>query len=226
MKKLWGFKVYWQGLFIFDDGLVVGVGLLLFGELYVRIVYNGLQLGDICVCVVLIGGDGCSRVCFFFWLQMVEFVLFVRSLMMNVVVLVVGLMFVFSFCCVYVVLVLIIGVVVGGLFGGLGFEGIFKVFNGGFGGGVMVVLLYVMFGVFVVVIVCFGVVYVLVDKVLVLFGWYDEQGKGVGVFKWILVGLLFCVVVFLQNILLIYIVFILLLVLLLFYVLSKLQIDW
>ncbi|MEM8305898.1 Na+/H+ antiporter NhaC family protein, partial [Morganella morganii] len=54
---------------------------------------------------------------------------------------------------------------------------------------------------------------------------HDEQGKGAGAFKWILVGLLLCVAVSSQNILPIHIAFIPLLVPPLLYVLSKLQID-
>ncbi|MCR1765301.1 sodium:proton antiporter, partial [Pseudomonas aeruginosa] len=54
---------------------------------------------------------------------------------MNAVVLAVGLMLVLSLCRVHVVLALIIGAVVGGLFGGLGLEGTLKAFNGGLGGG-------------------------------------------------------------------------------------------
>ncbi|MEM8017882.1 Na+/H+ antiporter NhaC family protein, partial [Morganella morganii] len=56
-------------------------------------------------------------------------------------------------------------------------------------------------------------------------GRHDEQGKGAGAFKWILVGLLLCVAVSSQNILPIHIAFIPLLVPPLLYVLSKLQID-
>lgn len=70
-----------------------------------------------------------------------------------------------------------------------------------------------------------GVAHALADKVLALLGRHDEQGKGAGAFKWILVGLLLCVAVSSQNILPIHIAFIPLLVPPLLYVLSKLQID-
>ncbi|MCR7368469.1 sodium:proton antiporter, partial [Pseudomonas aeruginosa] len=118
-----------------------------------------------------------------------------------------------------------IGAVVGGLFGGLGLEGTLKAFNGGLGGGATVALSYAMLGAFAVAIARSGVAHALADKVLVLLGRHDEQGKGAGAFKWILVGLLLCVAVSSQNILPIHIAFIPLLVPPLLYVLSKLQID-
>ena len=144
---------------------------------------------------------------------------------MNAVVLAVGLMLVLSLCRVHVVLALIIGAVVGGLFGGLGLEGTLKAFNGGLGGGATVALSYAMLGAFAVAIARSGVAHALADKVLALLGRHDEQGKGAGAFKWILVGLLLCVAVSSQNILPIHIAFIPLLVPPLLYVLSKLQID-
>ena len=144
---------------------------------------------------------------------------------MNAVVLAVALMLVLSLCRVHVVLALIIGAVVGGLFGGLGLEGTLKAFNGGLGGGATVALSYAMLGAFAVAIARSGVAHALADKVLVLLGRHDEQGKGAGAFKWILVGLLLCVAVSSQNILPIHIAFIPLLVPPLLYVLSKLQID-
>ncbi|EPL4391388.1 Na+/H+ antiporter NhaC family protein [Pseudomonas aeruginosa] len=118
-----------------------------------------------------------------------------------------------------------IGAVVGGLFGGLGLEGTLKAFNGGLGGGATVALSYAMLGAFAVAIARSGVAHALADKVLALLGRHDEQGKGAGAFKWILVGLLLCVAVSSQNILPIHIAFIPLLVPPLLYVLSKLQID-
>ncbi len=144
---------------------------------------------------------------------------------MNAVVLAVALMLVLSLCRVHVVLALIIGAVVGGLFGGLGLEGTLKAFNGGLGGGATVALSYAMLGAFAVAIARSGVAHALADKVLALLGRHDEQGKGAGAFKWILVGLLLCVAVSSQNILPIHIAFIPLLVPPLLYVLSKLQID-
>lgn len=144
---------------------------------------------------------------------------------MNAVVLAVGVMLVLSLCRVHVVLALIIGAVVGGLFGGLGLEGTLKAFNGGLGGGATVALSYAMLGAFAVAIARSGVAHALADKVLALLGRHDEQGKGAGAFKWILVGLLLCVAVSSQNILPIHIAFIPLLVPPLLYVLSKLQID-
>ncbi len=114
---------------------------------------------------------------------------------MNAVVLAVGLMLVLSLCRVHVVLALIIGAVVGGLFGGLGLEGTLKAFNGGLGGGATVALSYAMLGAFAVAIARSGVAHALADKVLALLGRHDEQGKGAGAFKWILVGLLLCVAV-------------------------------
>ncbi len=85
---------------------------------------------------------------------------------MNAVVLAVGLMLVLSLCRVHVVLALIIGAVVGGLFGGLGLEGTLKAFNGGLGGGATVALSYAMLGAFAVAIARSGVAHALADKVL------------------------------------------------------------
>lgn len=106
---------------------------------------------------------------------------------MNAVVLAVGLMLVLSLCRVHVVLALIIGAVVGGLFGGLGLEGTLKAFNGGLGGGATVALSYAMLGAFAVAIARSGVAHALADKVLALLGRHDEQrseerreGKSVG----------------------------------------------
>ncbi|HBO9959653.1 TPA: sodium:proton antiporter, partial [Pseudomonas aeruginosa] len=84
---------------------------------------------------------------------------------MNAVVLAVGLMLVLSLCRVHVVLALIIGAVVGGLFGGLGLEGTLKAFNGGLGGGATVALSYAMLGAFAVTIARSGVAHALADKV-------------------------------------------------------------
>lgn len=95
---------------------------------------------------------------------------------MFVIFVVIGVMFGFLLVCVFVVFVLIIGVVIGGLLVGLGLYGIFEVFNNGFGGGVKIVLVYGVLGVFVLVLVCLGLFDLLVYKFIkILKGLSNEK---------------------------------------------------
>lgn len=142
---------------------------------------------------------------------------------MNAVVLAVGIMLALSLCRVHVVIALIIGALSGGLVGGLGLEGTLTAFNKGLGGGATVALSYALLGAFAVAIAKSGLAHALADKALLLVGRQAEQG--VGLLKWLLVGLLLLVAISSQNALPIHIAFIPLLVPPLLYVFSQLKID-
>jgi len=142
---------------------------------------------------------------------------------MNAVIVAVGLMLVLSLCRVHVVVALIIGALAGGLLGGLGMDGTLSAFNRGLGGGATVALSYALLGAFAVAIAKSGLAHALADKVLSLVG--QQQTRGSGAVKWLLISLLLVVALSSQNILPIHIAFIPLLVPPLLYVLTKLQLD-
>lgn len=81
---------------------------------------------------------------------------------MNVVIIGVILMLVLIFCWINVIVVMILSVIVVGLIVGFGLLEILNVFNDGFFGGVEIVLSYVMLGVFVVVILKLGLIWIFV----------------------------------------------------------------
>ncbi|MGV8842578.1 MAG: Na+/H+ antiporter family protein [Pseudomonas sp.] len=142
---------------------------------------------------------------------------------MNAVIVAVGLMLVLSLCRVHVVVALIIGALAGGLLGGLGMDGTLSAFNRGLGGGATVALSYALLGAFAVAIAKSGLAHALADKVLSMVG--QQQTRGSGAVKWLLISLLLVVALASQNILPIHIAFIPLLVPPLLYVLTKLQLD-
>lgn len=142
---------------------------------------------------------------------------------MNAVIVAVGLMLVLSLCRVHVVVALIVGALAGGLLGGLGMDGTLGAFNRGLGGGATVALSYALLGAFAVAIAKSGLAHALADKVLSLVG--QQQARGAGAVKWLLISLLLVVALASQNILPIHIAFIPLLVPPLLYVLTKLQLD-
>jgi predicted histidine transporter YuiF (NhaC family) len=142
---------------------------------------------------------------------------------MNAVIVAVGLMLVLSLCRVHVVVALIIGALAGGLLGGLGMDGTLSAFNRGLGGGATVALSYALLGAFAVAIAKSGLAHALADKVLSLVG--QQQARGAGAVKWLLISLLLVVALASQNILPIHIAFIPLLVPPLLYVLTKMQLD-
>jgi len=142
---------------------------------------------------------------------------------MNAVVVAVALMLVLSLLRVHVVAALIIGAVTGGLLGGLGMENTLTAFNKGLGGGATVALSYALLGAFAVAIGKSGVADALAEKILAMIG--QQEGKGVGMVKLMLVALLLVAAISSQNILPIHIAFVPLLVPPLLYVMSKLQLD-
>ena len=142
---------------------------------------------------------------------------------MNAVVAAVGIMLILSLCRVHVVVALIVGALAGGLLGGLGLEGSLTAFHNGLGGGAKVALSYALLGAFAVAIAKSGLAHALADKALAMVG--QQDSKGAGLLKWLLLALLLVVAISSQNILPIHIAFIPLLVPPLLYVLSKLQLD-
>ncbi|WP_298188927.1 Na+/H+ antiporter NhaC family protein [uncultured Pseudomonas sp.] len=142
---------------------------------------------------------------------------------MNAVVAAVGIMLILSLCRVHVVVALIVGALAGGLLGGLGLEGSLTAFHNGLGGGAKVALSYALLGAFAVAIAKSGLAHALADKALAMVG--QQDSKGAGLLKWLLLALLLVVAISSQNILPIHIAFIPLLVPPLLYVLSKLKLD-
>lgn len=139
----------------------------------------------------------------------------------NAVVVAVICMLILSLCRVHVVISLIIGAFVGGLFSHLSLKETIDAFNTGISNGANIALSYAMLGAFAVAISKSGLPELLADKAIKQLTSSDAKKR----IKWILIVIIGLVSVSSQNVIPIHIAFIPLLIPPLLYVMSRLQLD-
>ncbi|KDN09930.1 Na+/H+ antiporter family protein [Gilliamella sp. Imp1-1] len=139
----------------------------------------------------------------------------------NAVVVAVICMLILSLCRVHVVISLIIGAFVGGLFSHLSLKETIDAFNTGISNGANIALSYAMLGAFAVAISKSGLPELLADKAIKQFTSSDAKKR----IKWILIVIIGLVSISSQNVIPIHIAFIPLLIPPLLYVMSRLQLD-
>ncbi|MFQ0971613.1 Na+/H+ antiporter family protein [Gilliamella sp. BG1] len=139
----------------------------------------------------------------------------------NAVVVAVICMLILSLCRVHVVISLIIGAFVGGLFSHLSLKETIDAFNTGISNGANIALSYAMLGAFAVAISKSGLPELLADKAIKQLTSSDAKKR----IKWILIVIIGLVSISSQNVIPIHIAFIPLLIPPLLYVMSRLQLD-
>ncbi|OCG20317.1 MULTISPECIES: Na+/H+ antiporter family protein [unclassified Gilliamella] len=139
----------------------------------------------------------------------------------NAVVVAVICMLILSLCRVHVVISLIIGAFVGGLFSHLSLKETIDAFNTGISNGANIALSYAMLGAFAVAISKSGLPELLADKAIKQLTSSDAKKR----IKWILIIIIALVSISSQNVIPIHIAFIPLLIPPLLYVMSRLQLD-
>ncbi|WP_295627027.1 Na+/H+ antiporter family protein [uncultured Corynebacterium sp.] len=146
---------------------------------------------------------------------------------MNSVLIAVLVMLVLAISRVHVVLALFIGALVGGLLGGLGFDGTLVAFQEGLSGGARIALSYALLGAFAMAVAKSGLPQLLADKIIgVVTGEDPEQNsRAVSVVKWSLLGGFTLMAILSQNLIPVHIAFIPLVVPPLLFVMNKLDID-
>ncbi|SCB94212.1 Na+/H+ antiporter family protein [Gilliamella intestini] len=139
----------------------------------------------------------------------------------NAVVIAVICMLILSLCRVHVVISLIIGAFVGGLFSHLSLKETIDAFNTGISNGANIALSYAMLGAFAVAISKSGLPELLADKAIQQLTTSNAKKR----IKWLLIIIIALVSISSQNVIPIHIAFIPLLIPPLLYVMSKLQLD-
>lgn len=139
----------------------------------------------------------------------------------NAVVIAVICMLILSLCRVNVVISLIIGAFVGGLFSHLSLKETIDAFNTGISNGANIALSYAMLGAFAVAISKSGLPELLADKAIQQLTTNNAKKR----IKWLLIIIIALVSISSQNVIPIHIAFIPLLIPPLLYVMSKLQLD-
>lgn len=139
----------------------------------------------------------------------------------NAVVVAVICMLILSLCRVHVVISLIIGAFVGGLFSHLSLKQTINAFNTGISNGANIALSYAMLGAFAVAISKSGLPELLADKAIKQLTSSDAKRR----IKWVLIVIIVLVSISSQNVIPIHIAFIPLLIPPLLYVMSRLQLD-
>ncbi|MWP61201.1 Na+/H+ antiporter family protein [Gilliamella sp. Pas-s25] len=139
----------------------------------------------------------------------------------NAVVVAVICMLILSLCRVHVVISLIIGAFVGGLFSHLSLKQTIDAFNTGISNGANIALSYAMLGAFAVAISKSGLPELLADKAIKQLTSSDAKRR----IKWVLIVIIVLVSISSQNVIPIHIAFIPLLIPPLLYVMSRLQLD-
>nr|WP_218057682.1 Na+/H+ antiporter family protein [Gilliamella apicola] len=139
----------------------------------------------------------------------------------NAVVVAVICMLILSLCRVHVVISLIVGAFVGGLFSHLSLKETIDAFNTGISNGANIALSYAMLGAFAVAISKSGLPELLADKAIKQLTSSDAKKR----IKWILIVIIGLVSISSQNVIPIHIAFIPLLIPPLLYVMSRLQLD-
>ncbi|NUF50459.1 Na+/H+ antiporter family protein [Gilliamella sp. ESL0250] len=139
----------------------------------------------------------------------------------NAVVVAVICMLILSLCRVHVVISLIIGAFVGGLFSHLSLKETIDAFNTGISNGANIALSYAMLGAFAVAISKSGLPELLADKAIKQLTSSDAKKR----IKWVLIVIIALVSISSQNVIPIHIAFIPLLIPPLLYVMSRLQLD-
>ena len=152
---------------------------------------------------------------------------FTKVFLMNSVLIAVAVMLILALCRVHVVLSLFIGALVGGLLGGLGFDGTLVAFQEGLSGGARIALSYALLGAFAMAVAQSGLPQLLATKIIGAVTGKDpeENAKAVGVVKWSLLGGFTLMAVLSQNLIPVHIAFIPLIVPPLLVVMNKLNID-
>ncbi|MFW0112065.1 Na+/H+ antiporter family protein [Rothia sp. P5766] len=147
--------------------------------------------------------------------------------MMNSVLLAVLVMLVLSAARVHVVLALFIGALVGGLFGGLGFDGTMVAYQEGLSGGAMLALSYALLGAFAMAVSSSGLPQLLAGSIINRVGVQSAQGKNGLEFavKWFLLAGILAMSVMSQNLIPVHIAFIPLVIPPLLAVFNRLHID-
>lgn len=146
---------------------------------------------------------------------------------MNSVLLAVLVMLVLSAARVHVVLALFIGALVGGLFGGLGFDGTMVAYQEGLSGGAMLALSYALLGAFAMAVSSSGLPQLLAGSIINRVGVQSAQGKNGLEFavKWFLLAGILAMSVMSQNLIPVHIAFIPLVIPPLLAVFNRLHID-
>ena len=146
---------------------------------------------------------------------------------MNSVLIAVAVMLILALCRVHVVLSLFIGALVGGLLGGLGFDGTLVAFQEGLSGGARIALSYALLGAFAMAVAESGLPQLLATKIIgaVTRKEPEANAKAVGVVKWSLLGGFTLMAVLSQNLIPVHIAFIPLIVPPLLVAMNKLKID-
>ena len=146
---------------------------------------------------------------------------------MNSVLIAVLVMLILAISRVHVVLALFIGALVGGLLGGLGFDGTLVAFQEGLSGGARIALSYALLGAFAMAVAQSGLPQLLANKIIGAVTGKDpeESAKAVGVVKWSLLGGFTLMAILSQNLIPVHIAFIPLIVPPLLVVMNKLNID-
>ena len=146
---------------------------------------------------------------------------------MNSVLIAVLVMLILAISRVHVVLALFIGALVGGLLGGLGFDGTLVAFQEGLSGGARIALSYALLGAFAMAVAQSGLPQLLANKIIGAVTGKDpeENAKAVGIVKWSLLGGFTLMAVLSQNLIPVHIAFIPLIVPPLLVAMNKLNID-
>lgn len=146
---------------------------------------------------------------------------------MNSVLIAVLVMLILAVCRVHVVLALFIGALVGGLLGGLGFDGTLVAFQEGLAGGAKIALSYALLGAFAMAVASSGLPQLLAQKIIGVVTGRDpsESGRAVAVVKWSLLSGFTLMAILSQNLVPVHIAFIPLIVPPLLAVMNKLRID-
>ncbi|MBP2332670.1 Na+/H+ antiporter family protein [Corynebacterium freneyi] len=146
---------------------------------------------------------------------------------MNSVLIAVLVMLILAISRVHVVLALFIGALIGGLLGGLGFDGTLVAFQEGLSGGARIALSYALLGAFAMAVAQSGLPQLLANKIVGTVTGKDpeENAKAVGVVKWSMLGGFTLMAVLSQNLIPVHIAFIPLIVPPLLVAMNKLKID-
>lgn len=146
---------------------------------------------------------------------------------MNSVLVAVVVMLILAVSRVHVVLALFIGALVGGLLGGLGFDGTLVAFQDGLSGGARIALSYALLGAFAMAVAQSGLPQLLANYIIKSVTGKDpaENQKAVTVVKWSLLGGFTLMAVLSQNLIPVHIAFIPLVVPPLLAAMNKLRID-
>ncbi|GAB2798295.1 Na+/H+ antiporter NhaC family protein [Halomonas shantousis] len=143
---------------------------------------------------------------------------------MNAVILAVLVMVGLALARVSVVFALVIGALVGGLYGGLSLEETLGAFNKGVGGGAQVALAYATLGAFAVAISRSGLPDLLAQRLIRLLG-HEASVQRQAVVKYLLLGIVLLVAISSQNLIPVHIAFIPILIPPLLHMMNQLRLD-